>query len=366
MSQPNVYGLPQNLRKDAGGYFLDYRVQEGGRSKRVRHRLGQIPLAHAKRIYAQHLQSMAEHKFLTIDKPKATFNEVADSFLAYSKSRKKSFKNDAQIVGRLKGFFGDRPLESIKRDLVDLFLAQRMQEGNTQLPGKPLSGSTLNHDIATLKSILRRAVLDGQIERNPIERVPKFKEKVRDRTLTDEEYESLLLNCPPHLQAIVKLAYLTGMRRGEIFGLRWDQTDLQNKVITLEATDTKTQEKREVPLSGELKEMFQRIPRTLGSPYVFTYKGRRIGTIKTAWLRALKRAGIKDFKFHDLRHCAVTNLRKAGISDSVIMSISGHKTYSMFKRYNRIDREDRLQAIEQVERLKDTARTRSQNASALS
>jgi hypothetical protein len=168
---PNVHGLPQNLRKDNGGYFLDYRVQEGGRIKRVRHRLGQIPLAHAKRIYAKHLQEMAEHKFLTIEKPKVTFNEAADSFLAYSRARKKSFKNDAQIVARLKAYFGEKPLESLSPDLVEIFLTQRRQEGNTQLPGKPLSGSTLNHDIATLKSIVRRAVLNRQIERNPIEGV---------------------------------------------------------------------------------------------------------------------------------------------------------------------------------------------------
>ncbi|HTC20951.1 MAG TPA: tyrosine-type recombinase/integrase, partial [bacterium] len=68
---------------------------------------------------------------------------------------------------------------------------------------------------------------------------------------------------------------------------------------------------------------------------------------------------IGNFKFHDLRHCAVTNLRKAGVSDSVIMSISGHKTYAMFKRYNRIDRQDRVSALKQVERQFDTDMTRA-------
>ncbi len=72
--------------------------------------------------------------------------------------------------------------------------------------------------------------------------------------------------------------------------------------------------------------------------------------IKTAFLKAVRTAGIKNFRFHDLRHCAVTNLRKAGVNDSVIMSISGHKTYAMFKRYNRIDRQDRVNALKQVER----------------
>jgi integrase len=141
-------------------------------------------------------------------------------------------------------------------------------------------------------------------------------------------------------------------------GLRWDQVDLQKKIIILEASDTKTQEKREVPLSNLLVELFKRTPKTLGCSYVFAYNGQRINSIKTTFGKACREAGIKDFRFHDLRHCAVTNLRKAGVSDSVIMSISGHKTYAMFKRYNRIDRSDRLDALERAEALIDQNRTR--------
>jgi len=134
--------------------------------------------------------------------------------------------------------------------------------------------------------------------------------------------------------------------------------DLQNKVINLEAADTKTQEKREVPLTEGLMNLLKRTPLTFGSPYVFTHKGQHITCIKTAFLKAVRTAGIKNFRFHDLRHCAVTNLRKAGVNDAVIMSISGHKTYAMFKRYNRIDRQDRVSALRQVERQFDTDMTR--------
>ena len=99
----------------------------------------------------------------------------------------------------------------------------------------------------------------------------------------------------------------------------------------------------------------------MGCPYVFTERGKRILDIKTAFLKAVRSAGIKNFRFHDLRHCAVTNLRKAGVNDSVIMSISGHKTYAMFKRYNRIDRKDRVDALKQVERQFDTDMTRNES-----
>jgi integrase len=363
MSRPNVHGLPQHLRRDARGYFLDYSVLEGGIEKRKRVRLGQIPFAQAKKVLALHMQEIVEKKFLSVEK-KATFDEAADSFLAYSRARRKTFKNDSQMVGRLKAFFGNRTLESLNPDIVEGFITQRLEAGNRQFQGKALAGTTVNRDIGILKSIIHRAILNGLIEKNPIRGVKKFKEIPRDRVLEPEEYQRLLDHCRPHIRAMVQLAYLTGMRRGEILGLRWDQVDLANKVIVLEAADTKTQEKREVPLSGLLVELLKRNPKTLGSPYVFTYKGERIQSIKTGFLRACRQAGIGNFKFHDLRHCAVTNLRKAGVSDTVIMSISGHKTYAMFKRYNRIDRGDRLSAVQKAEALIDTNKTREVDAQA--
>lgn len=357
MSAPNVHGLPQYLRKDDAGYYLDYSLKEGGKRVRKRVRLGLIPFVQAKKILAEHMQEIASGKFLTSLIPDATFCEAADSFLGYSQARKKTFKNDYLLIRRLKAYFGDRPLKSLNADVVEDYLTQRRKSGHLKYPGKPLSNMTLNGELRILKSILNRAVLNNLLEKNPIQRVRGFKDVSRDRTLTQEEYEALLGRCSPRLAGIVQLAYWTGMRRGEILGLRWDQVDFKNKVITLEANDTKTQEKREIPLTEELIGIIQRTPRTLGNPHVFTHKGKRIKNIKTAFWNAVRAAGIKDFRFHDLRHCAVTNLRKAGVSDSVIMSISGHKTYAMFKRYNRIDREDRLEALNRLAKLKDTNRT---------
>ncbi len=365
MSRPNVHGLPQFLRKDDKGYFLDYFIEEGGLKKRKRVRLGEIPAVQAKKILAQHMQEIVAGKFLAVEKPEVTFNEAADSFLGYSEARRKSHENDIQMVDRLKAYFGNRPLKSLTPDIVEGFLTHRKKAGN-QAPdksrnGKALANSTINRDLGVLKSIVNRAVFNGLLEKNPIQRVRAFREESRDRTLTLEEYEALLALCAPRLSAIVQLAYWTGMRKGEILGLRWEQVDFQNKVVTLEAADTKTQEKREVPLTEALIDLLKRTPKTLGSPYVFNHKGQRLLDIKTAFLKAVRAVGIKNFKFHDLRHCAVTNLRKAGVNDSVIMSISGHKTYAMFKRYNRIDRQDRVNALKQVERKFDTDMTRSES-----
>ncbi|HEY5039189.1 MAG TPA: site-specific integrase, partial [bacterium] len=226
---------------------------------------------------------------------------------------------------------------------------------------KDLTGATLNRETTCLKTIIRRAVLNRQLDRNPLEGLKPFKEFPRSRTLTPDEYNRLFSCCTVHLRPLVELAYVTAMRKGEILKLRWDQVDIKNKVIVLEATDTKTLEKREVPLDARLIEMLQRIPRTLGSKYVFTLKGKPIGEIKKSFNGACFRAGIKDFRFHDLRHCGVTNMRKAGVPDNVIMSISGHKTTSMFRRYDAVDRADRQSAIQKL-RLNDTYMTKASSS----
>src|SRR5579872_7368104 len=191
MSKPNVHGLPQHLRKDGGGYFLDYFVKEGGLRKRKRVRLGQIPLAQARKVLAEHYQEIVGEKYLAGDKPQTTFSEAADSFLAYSKARKKSFKNDSQIVKRLRAYFGIRPLESLTVDLVDAYLLQRRQQGSQVKADKTLKNATLNRDIACLKTIISRAVLNRQLDRDPILGLKRFKEQSRDRTLIPEEYQAL-------------------------------------------------------------------------------------------------------------------------------------------------------------------------------
>ena len=357
MSKPNVHQLPRYLRKDNGGYFLDFPVLTGGVKKRKRVRLGHISQNQALRILSQHLREIVEKRFIPEEKPKISFSEAADAFWAFSKVRKKSWFKDKGFIERLKQFFGTMPLDSLTPGLVDQYLVRRREEGRKK--GIEYKGATLNREIACLKTIVRRAMLDRQIDRNPIEGVRLFKEIVRNRTLTPGEFERLIGCCPRHLKPMVQLAYDTAMRRGELLRLRWSQIHFESRVILLEAEDTKTQERREVPLDDRLVKMLQDVLRVPGCPYVFTYHGKPMNSVDTAYVNACINTKITDFRFHDLRHCAVTNMRKAGVNDSTIMSISGHKTHEIFRRYDRIDREDRLNALQKVRGLNDSYKTLS-------
>src|SRR5258708_6071234 len=128
MSRPNVHGLPQYLRKDEKGYFLDYYLKGGGKRHRKRVRLGLIPLEKARRILAQHMQAIIEGELLAPERPKISFSEAADAFLDFSRSRKRSFLRDQQLVGHLKDFFSDRLLESLTLDQVEKYLVFRRDQ----------------------------------------------------------------------------------------------------------------------------------------------------------------------------------------------------------------------------------------------
>ncbi len=345
----NSGNLPKFLRWNSKlGYFLDWRVRTPAGERRKQKTLGQIPKVQALQIHAEFYSDMLAKRLGFDEEPKYTLQEAIDSFLVYSRGNKKTWKDDEMTVSKFIGFFGNVPLESLDLDQVERY-KQHRKEQFLERRGRSITAATLNRELACLKSVVNKALLNRRLDRNPILGLKLQREhNARDRVLSQEEFSKLLAACSEHLKPIVKLAYLTGMRKGEITGLRWNQIDFKNRVISLTAADTKTKEKREIPLSETLTETFSRIPRVLGSPNVFVFRGEPIWRISTAFNAACRRAEIDNFRFHDLRHCAITNFRKAGVSDKVTMSISGHKTASMFRRYDSVDREDRRAALGRV------------------
>jgi integrase len=142
------------------------------------------------------------------------------------------------------------------------------------------------------------------------------------------------------MKPILKTTCHTAMRRGEILSLTWGQLGLKEGFIKLRPEDTKTDEGRLVPLCRELVEMFEAMPRGLPMTSVFQYQGRGMGEMKKSFATACKRAGIENFTFHDLRHTAINNWRLQGHDYFRIMAASGHKTMSVFKRYNTVSKQE--------------------------
>lgn len=172
----------------------------------------------------------------------------------------------------------------------------------------------------------------------------------RDRVLSAEEWSKLYRAAKPHLRPVMLVAYQLGQRFSEITELTWDRVDLKRGFITLRAIDTKTRAPRQVPMTPDVRMLFQRLAkvRSLVTRHVFLYKQRPLKRISRSFKTALKDAGIMDFRFHDLRHCASTNLRRAGVDTATAMKVVGHKSEKMWKRYNAIEDKDLTQAAQKL------------------
>ncbi len=276
------------------------------------------------------------------------FKDLAQWYLDLPEVKaKRSYNKDLMHTKRLIASFGDRLLKDINPALVEAYKQKRLSENSHR--GKPTRPATVNREVTTFKTVFNKAMKNGKAERNPAQGVKLFKENnERDRILSPEEYIRLLAHCPEHLKPIVKLAYHTGMRRGEILNLKWERVDLKEGFIRLRPEDTKTTEGRLVPLNRELMEMFKAMPRGLPMTPVFTYKGNSMAEMKRSFTTACQRAGIEGFTFHDLRHTFNTNAYRAGVPIPTIMKITGHKSIAMFRRYTTISPEDLKAAVGKI------------------
>jgi len=320
---------------------VKYTTKKVGYSKRL-----------AERAFAKRMLEWEEKKHLGFEiKKRYTFGELIDWYLGLSKVKaKKSYRDDLCRSRPLKEAFGRIPADEIKPSMVEEF-QHGLLKGRTNIRNKPLKPATVNRIIALMKRIYNLAMREELVDKNPCFKVSMLPENnKRDRVLSHEEFKRLISHLPEHAAQIVKTAYYTGMRAGEIFNLTWDKVNLKEGYIELSSEDTKTSEPRRIYLVPELKEMFLRLSkvRHLKHNHVFTYKGVPVKEIKRSFKSACKKAGIEDFRFHDLRHTFITNMRKAGVERSIIMKITGHKTMSMFERYNTVDSTDAQDALKRL------------------
>jgi integrase len=206
------------------------------------------------------------------------------------------------------------------------------------------TASTLNKELNTLRHMLKKAVSWGFLERSPFDRGESLHLKennVRLRYLTGEEIDALLRECPSYLRNIVEVGLHTGMRRGELLSLTWPQ--IAGGFIYLDKT--KTDEPRQIPIDNDLDAVLKRIrkaqwARRLQTEFVFCDDGgRRFGQVTRSFQSACKRAGIANFRFHDLRHTFASYYVMRGGSLKALQKILGHKKIEMTMRYSHLSKE---------------------------
>jgi integrase len=246
--------------------------------------------------------------------PDTKFGALAARFLAEGQPR--PYHLDRLKV--LLPYFAETPIGRITKNLAIGYRKYRHAE-------KQVTDTTVNRDLEALRSMLFWAVDEGLLATNPLSRVRMTRERKKPRFVLSVAEEDLLLqSAAPHLRAIIIAALDTGMRRGEILAQRWEHIDFTREVLSVTHSKTPEGEAREVPLTGRLKEFLraQRKPEGL----VFTFKGQPIHKIKTAWKAAIRRAGIRYCRFHDLRHAFNCRMMEAGVLQEVRKALMGHSS----------------------------------------
>jgi len=194
-----------------------------------------------------------------------------------------------------------------------------------------------------------KAIDWGMVKENPAKRVRLAKEISRIRFLDTEEIRRLVeaaeSKCAPYLKPIIIMAVNTGMRKGEILNLRWEDVDFIRRVIKVKKT--KNDQPREIPMTDWLFETsWTWRKERKGTGYVFTRNdGQPLKRIDRAFIAALKKAGIKDFHFHDLRHTAASQMYMAELDIKFIKEIGGWKTLQMVDRYSHISTDHKRAAM---------------------
>lgn len=270
-----------------------------------------------------------------------TFNELAEQYLKWAE-RQRSFKSKVYFIKQLSETFGLIPLRRSNSMLLEQYQTERLQKGN-----KP---ATANRLIATLKHMFTKAVEWDMVEEETLKRIRKAKfleeNNRRLRYLSKEECQALINTCDKHLQPIVTTALNTGMRKGEILNLRWDNVDLKHGFILLDRT--KNGERREIPINETVRITLDGLVRRLDTPYIFydSSTGKPYQDVKRSFSTALRKAKIRDFRFHDLRHCFASHLVMAGVDLTTVKELLGHKTLTMTLRYAHLAPSHKVKAVD--------------------
>jgi integrase len=258
------------------------------------------------------------------DKPRRTWQEAVVRWIDET-SHKRSHAKDLEHLRWVDPHLGEMHLDEITRETLDKLATERRKGG--------ASAATSNRVIAVVRAILRKAEREWEwIDRAPVPRMlPEAKRRVR--WLTRDEADLLLSELPEHLAAMARFSLATGLREQNVCRLRWDQIDMTRRVAWLFGDEMKGGQSIAVPLNDDAVAV---IREQIGKHLVrvFTYDGEPIARANNhAWHKALKRAGIGDFRWHDLRHTWASWHVQAGTPLHVLQELGGWQSYEMVRRY---------------------------------
>lgn len=312
------------------------RISHGGR--RIQQSAGTGDKLAAQRLHDKIKADLWKGIYLN-EKPEKTWMEAVTRWVAESQ-HKRSLDDDKIHLRWLNPFLQSCTLRQIDRVMLDELTQKKLLEG--------VQNSTVNRMLEIVRAILRKAEREWEwIEKVPLVRMLK-EDTRRIRWLTQDQAAKLIRELPAHLVDVVIFSLVTGLRKSNVTGLQWQDVDLVKRHALVHPDQAKTKKAIPVPLNAVAVDV---IRRQLGKhqQYVFTYQKNRITQTNTkAWRKALKRAGIENFRWHDLRHTWASWHVQNGTSLQELQQLGGWTSFEMVLRYAHLSSDHLKAAAERV------------------
>lgn len=333
--QPTYRDRKTGQKKASPTWWIDY----SHRGQKYRESSNSTKRMDAVRLLRRRLEEIGRGRLVGPKEERVTFEDLKADYLRDYEVRGLRSKETAEARAKhLEAFFDEARALDITTDRIRAYQADRLQQG--------AQAATVNREVAALARMFHLAVKAGRLSS-----CPAFPERLEENPprqgfFEHGEYQAIREHLPPDYQDVLDFAYYTGWRRREITELTWAEVDLAGGVIRLSPERSKTKAGRLLPLSAPLRDVLSRrlARRRLDSRLVFHKNGRPIGDWRKSWTSACKAVGLLGRHLHDCRRTVARNLVRAGVPERVAMDILGHRTRSIFDRYNIVSEGDLKQA----------------------
>src|SRR5438309_3539435 len=335
----NLPGMGRIFRRGQTYWIAYYR-----HGKEYRESTHSTDESDATKLLKKRFGEIASRRFVGPQEERVMFEDLAKGIERDYKVR--GLRSTRAAAGRMlhlkKAFGGMRALE-ITPDRIRTYQADRLDE--------KASPATINRETSHLARAFRIAVKSGLLSV-----VPPFPDRLEESAPRQgffEHAEYLAVRdrlTPAVYQDVLDFAYYSGWRRGEITGLTWREIDMAGSVIRLDPERSKTKTGRLLPMSQPLKEVLKRrlTERRLDQALVFHRDGEPLIDWRKAWEAACEAAGLRGKRVHDCRRTAARNLIRSGTPERVAMQLTGHKTRSVFDRYNIVSESDLRAGVDRL------------------
>ncbi len=337
-------------RKDSPYWWVSVPDRRG---KRIRRSTGTTDRKEAAAIEAKWKAELYQQQTWG-KQPDVTFEEVMLNYLKSRPADQQDHARNADLSRTkiLQGYFAGQVMNQLSAREIITYRKDRQ---------KTVSDSTINRELAQLSAAITAWNIDNESDLpNPVKGRKLRQPEGRIRWISRAEAAQLISAArasekAPHLAPFITLALHTGMRKNELLGLEWSRVDLQANLIFLEAKHTKTKRRRTIPInsiarSALIEQTRHRAKHCPASPWVFsTTSGDRLGDLKRSFATACRRAGIKDFRIHDMRHTCAAWLVTAGVPLPEVRDLLGHRSITTTEKYAHLSPDNVRAAVETLE-----------------